>query len=661
MPEADLDAIVSHLTAEQRAVVTAPPGPVLVVAGAGSGKTTTLVRRVAWLIASGVRPEGILLLTFTRVSAANMLAKARGLAPAARQVTGGTFHSVGAQVIRQLHAVFGLPERLTVLDPDDVTQAMRACMAQRPFPAQGRGPRPETVAAVISLAANRRCGWDEAVARRAPEWFGQAEWFGELRDHYTVWKLDRGLLDYDDLLTFFALALEDAQVGAALRARWPCVLVDEHQDSNPVQLDIVYGLGGPDPNVMLVGDPAQAIYGFRGSAPHTMFHAAERWPAARVLPLTTNYRSTQAILDVVNAVDAAMVPRFERTLRAASEAPAPRPVLVGCADERAQAEEVCGRVLAAREDGVALAEQAVLVRSMWAARRVEAELLAQRIPYRVVGGLRIDEAAHVKDVLSLARVSDNPRNEPAWTRIVGLLSGVGPAAARRVVEHVLASEGDAVTRLEGAPFPRKTDPAPLLAALRAVDGEGPPAARLRLAVAAFEPVLHGRYDTEWADRRKDLDTVAGLAEEHATLGAFLTAVTVDYSADKAERAGADVGADERPLTLSTIHSAKGLEWHTVHLPGLAAGHLPSSRAVSEDDAAEELRVFYVAVSRARRVLILYRPRVGDGGHLRDESPYEALVSPFVTRQEPGRAQQTTAIGGLEGARIDLRGRLLGRR
>ena len=320
MPAPSNDATIAHLTEEQRAAVTAGEGPVLVVAGAGSGKTTTLVRRVAWLNAQGVPAPSILLWTFTRASAASMLGRARGFAPTAREITGGTFHSVGAQVIRQLHAVVGLAERFTARDPDDVTQAVKFCVAEHPLPQHGRGPRPETVAAVISLAANRRCGWDEAVARRAPDWFEHAGWFEAIRDRYTAYKLDRGLRDYDDLLTYFALALSDPQVGAALRARWPWVLVDEHPDSNPVQLDIVYGLGGDRPNVMLVGDPAQAIYGFRGSAPRTMFDAAARWPQARVLPLTTNYRSTQAVLDVVNAVGAgtSSAPRSRRTASSAA-------------------------------------------------------------------------------------------------------------------------------------------------------------------------------------------------------------------------------------------------------------------------------------------------------------------------------------------------------
>ncbi len=654
------DAILADLNAEQRAVVTAVDGPVLVVAGAGSGKTTTLVRRVAWMLRQGVAPSSILLLTFTRASAASLLARARALVPEARDVTGGTFHSVGNLVLRQLHEVFGLPERFTVLDPQDVEQALKAVMAEEPYPDTGRAPKPSTVANVLSLRTNTRCSIDEALFRRAIDYATRPEWFTSIGRRYAAWKLDRGLLDYDDLLVWFGAALADPTVGAHLRARWPYILVDEHQDSNALQLEIVYGLGGERPNVLVVGDPAQAIYGFRGSAPQTLFHFREKWPDARVLPLEVNYRSTQPILDLVNAVDQAMSPRFDRALRAFRPEPAERPALVTCADERAQAEEVCRRVLAARDAGVELADQAVLLRSMWVARRIEQELIANKIPYRVVGGLRIDEAAHVKDALSLARVADNPLNEPAWTRVLGLVPEVGPAAVKKILARVLAApEGPAHARLAGAPWPKKAKPQPLLDALEVLGGEGSVGTRFRAATAAFEPVLQAVYDAEWPDRSGDLETVAALAEEHETLTAFLAAVTLDYGLDARERAGAAPKPDERPLTLSTVHSAKGLEWHTVHVPGFAAGHIPSPYAAATDEIAEELRVFYVAASRARRRLHLYRPILGEQGYLRAESPYERIVAPFVDRQEPPPKPKAAQGPGLGGVRIDMRARLLG--
>ncbi|MDP2316828.1 MAG: ATP-dependent helicase [Pseudomonadota bacterium] len=681
-PPDRLGELLADLNDAQRAVVTAQAGPVLVVAGAGSGKTTTLVRRVAWMIRNGVPPASILLLTFTRASAANMLARARALAPEARDVTGGTFHSVANGVLRELHAVFGLPAEFTILDPEDVEQALRACIVEVPYPEKGRAPKAVTVAAIVSLHANTRCTWEAAVRRRAPSYTEHVAWFEAVAQRYATWKLDRGLLDYDDLLVYFAHALANPEVGAWLRGRWRHVLVDEHQDSNALQLELVYGLGGPPgthppaadppasaaapgaegPNIMVVGDPAQAIYGFRGSAPATMLHFRDRWPTTRVLPLEVNYRSTQPILDLVCAVDEAMSPRFERTLRAASPVSAERPALVVCSNDRTQSEEVCRRILAARDEGVELADQAVLVRSMWAARRLEAELLAHRIPYRVVGGLRIDEAAHVKDALSLARVVDNPLNEPAWSRVFGLLGGVGPAAVQRLLAHVRAAPDvtPALARLADAPFPKKTDPAPLLAAIGALGVRGPVAARLRAAIEAFEPVFRARYEGEWADRRRDLDTVAGLADEHESLTGFLAAITIDYGLDARERAGAAPKPEERPLTVSTIHSAKGLEWHSVHLPSFVAGHFPSPYAVRPDELEEELRIFYVATSRARRRLVFYRPVVGDNGYLKEESPYERLVAPFVDRQEPPVAPKPTAAAALSGVRIDMRSVLLGK-
>ncbi len=657
---ADTDAILADLNAEQRAVVTAPDGPVLVVAGAGSGKTTTLVRRLAWMLRSGVAPSSILLLTFTRAAASNMLGRARALVPEARDVVGGTFHSVGNLVIRELHEVFGLPARFTVLDPEDCEVAVKAVMADLPYPEPGRSPKPSTVAAVLSLRANTKSDIDIALFRKAPDYATQPEWFTSIGRRYAAWKLDRGLLDYDDLLVWFGVALADPTVGAHLRARWRHVLVDEHQDSNALQLDIVYCLGGSAPNVMVVGDPAQAIYGFRGSAPATLFHFREHWPATRVLPLEVNYRSTQPILDLVNAVDRAMSPRFDRALRAAAPGGAERPTVVTCADDRAQAEEICRRVLAARDAGVELADQAVLVRSMWAVRRVETELIAHRVPYRVVGGLRIDEAAHVKDALSLARVADNPLNEPAWARVFGRIPEVGPAGIKKLLAHVLATpDVPAPERLAGAPWPKKARPQPLLDALDALVGPGPVAARLRVAHAAFEPIFEAFYREEWKDRARDLDTVASLAEDHATLTAFLAAITLDYGLDARERPGAAPKPEERPITVSTIHSSKGLEWHSVHVPGFVAGHIPSPYATATDEIAEELRVFYVAASRARRRLYLYRPSVGDNGWLRAESPYERLILPYVDREEPPPKPRADGPASLSGVKIDMRARILG--
>jgi DNA helicase-2/ATP-dependent DNA helicase PcrA len=652
-----MDPILDGLDEGQRAVVTTTDGPVLVVAGAGSGKTTTLIRRVAWMLNHGVPPASILLLTFTRAAAHNMVSRARALVPEAAQITGGTFHSVASGVIRDLHEVFGLPERFTVLDPEDVEDAMKLAAAAVPFPGKGRAPKASTIVAVASLAANTRSPLAAAVERRAPDHVELTPWFQQVIRTFRAWKLDRALLDYDDLLLFFATALAHPEVGPHLRERWPYVLVDEHQDSNALQLQIVYGLGGDgSPNLLVVGDPAQAIYGFRGAAPETLFDFAARYPA-RVLALETSYRSTSAVIALVNAIDHAMTPRFDRTLRAAPGTDGPRPELVIVGTEATQAEEVCRRILADRDAGVDLADQAVLVRSMWAARRVEAELLAQKIPYRVVGGLRIDEAAHVKDVLSLARVADNPLNEPAWARVLGRLDGMGPAGTRKAVTAILADDGAAVDRASRVPWPKKADPAPLLAALRALEAsDAPVSQRLRSAFSAFDPVLQGVYEAEWPERRRDLETVVSLSDEHPSLATFLAAVTLDYSLDARARIDGAPRPEERPLTVSTVHSAKGLEWHSVHVPSFVAGHIPSPYAATAEEQAEELRIFYVATSRARRRLTLYRPLVSLEGWPRPDSPFLPLVAPHLDRVDP-RAPKAAPKPALK-ARIDMRAALL---
>lgn len=656
--------ILDGLNEQQKKVATTLKGPVLVVAGAGSGKTTTLVRRVAWMIEQGVPPGQILLLTFTRAAAAGMLAKARALTPEAEGVFGGTFHSVANSLLREIHPAFGLPPNFTIIDPQDAAEAVKACVHLRPFPEEGNAPRASTIAGVLSLATNSCISVKDALEKKSPDWIEQAAWFEAIGELYAAYKKERALLDYDDLLLHFAAAVADPELGPQIRARWPYVMVDEHQDSNPVQLDIIYGLGGDEPNVMAVGDPAQAIYGFRGSAPGTMFHFSEKWPAAQVLVLETNYRSTAPILDLVNAIDRSMPTRFDRTLKPCREEEAEMPWLVRCQDDRQQAAELGARVLAARdEDGFELKDQAVLVRSMWVARRLEMELISKRIPYRVSGGIKIDEAAHIKDVLSAARIADNPMNEPAWLRCLTLLGGVGAKGAGRILEAVLKeiSAGSSIhAAMEKAPWPKKADPKPLIEAFKELSSPGFPGDLLERAAKRMEPILKERYRDDWSERRKDVQMLCGLAGDHPSMTAFLAAVTIDYSLDRSKKGSGAEKSDEQPLNLSTIHSAKGLEWGCVHVPSFRAGHLPSSYAETPEELEEELRVFYVAASRAARRLVFYRPLMDDNGALLDDSAYADLVSGWVEEVKPKVRPAAPAAAGWRFGQNPIQARPRGR-
>ena len=662
-------SILAGLDPQQRAVVTTIDGQVLVVAGAGTGKTTALTRRVAYLIDRGVPASSILLLTFTRAAAASMIQRARALAPEASGVYGGTFHSVAARLLRDYHEVFGLPATFTVLDPQDCVDVVKSVIADIPYPVEGQNrPRPETVAKILSYEANTRCGLAAAIERRAADYADAFDWFDRVRTAYLEWKVERALVDYDDLLTLFAAMAADPEIGAALRERFSHIMVDEHQDSNPAQIEIIHGLGqsvdGIPGNVLAVGDPAQAIYAFRGSSPRSMFSFVETFPDARILPLERNYRSTQAIIALVNAIDHSMSPRFDRTLRAANDEVGTLPALVRVTDNAQQAREIATRVLAGKEAGDRIADHAILVRSQTAARAVEAELIARRIPYKFVGGIKIDEAAHVKDLLSLARAVENPRNELAWTRVVLLAKGVGPKAAKPIVDRLVAcAPAEIVECIEDSPWPKAAQKTLLAAAANALLLPGAPAERLRAALAAFAPLLEARYKEEWPDRQRDIEAVIAVAEGHATLSGFVEAITVDYRVDARERAGNAEQPEEAPLTLSTIHSSKGLEWTHVHIPSFIAGHIPSFMAQNAEEQEEERRVFYVAASRARKTLFLYRPALGDNGQIRQDSFFLDVIRRHLGQVPPLTAANTAmgAGGRPIGTRIDLRNVLGARR
>lgn len=654
------EVILSGLNDQQRAVVTAVDGPTLVVAGAGTGKTTALIRRVAYLIEMGVQPESILLLTFTRAASHLMLARARSLAPEARNVIGGTFHSFSAQVLREAHLVFGLSQNFTVLDPEDCVDAIKVCISSMPFKDARNKLPAKTIAKMISYSTNTKLTIKEAIVRKAPNWVEDAEWVQEAKESYFEYKLARGLLDYDDLLLYLGILLQDQAMGPQIRSRHKYVMVDEHQDSNALQLDIIYGLGEDKANIMAVGDPAQAIYGFRGSSPGTMFDFVRHWPSGKILNLEINYRSTKHILNVVNAIDRSMTMRFDRELRPLSLSLSHRPALVLCRDQRHEAEEICARILRSKDEGHELKDHAVLVRSIFIARRLETELIAQRIPYRFVGGLRIDEAAHVKDVLSIVRIADNVKHEPAWMRILQRLPKIGIESSKPIIVHISTAEcaADAIRLLETAPKPKQADLRPIIEALSVMIVEGQIGARIKAVVRAFEPVFEKVYKDTWNDRRRDIDVIATLSDDYGTLTDFLAAITLDYSIDKKEDNNPHNKTEEEPVTLSTIHSSKGLEWKFVHIPSLTNGHLPSMLAVTEDEKEEERRIFYVASSRAMSELTFYKPMLNDKGEMREDSSFEFVIKDHLDIVQPVTGGEGKFMPLQINTCIDIRSRLL---
>jgi DNA helicase-2/ATP-dependent DNA helicase PcrA len=645
------------LNDQQRAAAMHPGGPLLVLAGAGTGKTTTLAARVAWLIGEGASPERLLLLTFTRRAAREMLGRARsylGRSPHGRhagRVIGGTFHSVAHRFVRRHAAVLGLPAGFGVLDAGDAADLMDLVRQDAGLGQTGkRFPRKSTLLDIYSRTVNAQRPLRELLAEAFPWCERHGDDIARLFVDYGARKRSLGVIDLDDLLLYWRALARDAVVGAEISRAIDHLLVDEYQDVNGLQVDLVRGLRSECREVTVVGDDLQAIYGFRSASPDHILDFPEHFPGAATVALERNYRATQPLLDVANAV-AAQASRSYRTSLRAERAGGRAPELVVCLDEAAQASEVCERVLDARERGARLRDQAVLMRASHDSDLLELELARRDIPFVKYGGLRYLEAAHVKDFLALLRLADNPSDKLSWFRWLQLLDGVGPATARRVLEALEPDSGglvEVLARWEGArpsvPAEAREPADAVIAALGAASemtAAGPRAEVLREAIG---PVVDAHYP-DGGVRLQDLDALVAAAGEASDLGRFVAELVLDPPVSSQDLAGPG-SVDEDWLVLSTVHSAKGLEWRSVHVLALYDGNFPSDLAAGDREAIEEeRRLLYVALTRAQRDLHLYvpvryyhRPRGVDDGH------GYGKVSRFLTDEVQGLCRRTDCTG-----------------
>ncbi|HEX6476619.1 MAG TPA: ATP-dependent helicase [Acidimicrobiales bacterium] len=647
----------SQLNPEQREAVQHDDRPLLVLAGAGTGKTATLAARLAHLLERGAEPERVCLLTFSRRAAAEMRARAGHMIdPAlAARVVGGTFHSVAQRLLRHHGRLIGLDPSFSVLDGADSTELIGLVRSESGACEQGgaRFPRKETLAAILSRVANAQVRLSEVVSRSFPWCSQDLEAMRAVFAAYTSRKRAQQLCDFDDLL-LLVRALGGSEVGrGVLSGRFDHVLVDEYQDVNALQADLVELLRPRGCGVTAVGDDAQAIYGFRAASTVAILDFPRRYADTVVVRLEHNYRSTTPILAVANQV-MADEPGGGSVKALWSERPGRRrPLLRTCADEATQADSVCASVLSHREDGVALRSQAVLFRAGHHSATLEVALGRRRIPYVKYGGLRFVEAAHVKDLLSLLRLLDNPWDEMAWFRVLRLLEGVGPATAGRVLGQLGVRRSDVsadpaatspLTRLLAAapavPGPAREDLAGLRAALAecngaapVVDAAPPVGAQIDRLRQWLAPVVMRRYDAP-AARCGDLERLAEQAAAASSRGAFVSELTLDPPVVTGDLAGPP-SLDDDWLVLSTVHSAKGGEWDVVHVIHAADGMFPSDLATGDEDAlAEERRLFYVAVTRARNALEVnvplryhrHRHRLDDR---HDYAPVSRFLSPVV--------------------------------
>jgi DNA helicase-2/ATP-dependent DNA helicase PcrA len=613
-PSVDVD-FERDLNEQQRAVATAGGGPMLVIAGAGSGKTRALTYRLAWLVRQGVDPGRVLLMTFTNRAAREMVQRVEQLARHdAQRIWAGTFHHIANRMLRGHGARCGVAPDFTILDREDAGDLMGTCVTEAGIGiARRRFPQKAVLVAIASFAANTLRSLETVLAERYPMFLVHAEAIGRVLELYARRKRERQLLDYDDLLTRWRSLLEEhADVRDVVADRFLHVLVDEYQDTNAIQGRIVDLLASRHRNLCVVGDDAQAIYSFRGASVANMLDFRERYPDARAYRLEMNYRSTPEILALANASIACNGHRLPKVLRADRRGGL-KPAVVPCGDHFIQSSYIAEYILHLLDEGRSLVDIAVLYRSHWHALEIQLELQARNIPFHVRGGLRFFEQAHIKDVLGFLRLHHNPRDELAWHRVLRLLPRIGGRLAGRVW-GVLARADDPLAAARAPGLAEELPPAArpslaefsrLLARLAGVVSPGELLSRIMDEFYADH--LAGRYENARL-RVQDIEGVIDFAAAYRTVESFLSdvALTGDFSGETC------VNGPEEQLfvTLSTVHQAKGLEWPVVLVPWVCDGRFPTDLAMNTpEDLEEERRVFHVAITRARDELYLVTPKV----------------------------------------------------
>jgi len=604
---------LDELNEQQRTAVTHGDGPLLVIAGAGTGKTKTLAYRVAYLIAQGMDPTRILLLTFTRRAAEEMLRRASAVAARGAKGTGrvwgGTFHSTANRLLRIHAKAAGLRRDFTVLDQGDAQDLMNLIRHEMGLHKQDkRFPRKNTCLAIYSRCVNSGEDITTVVDYEYP-WC--AEWRDELREmfrRYVSMKQKRNVLDYDDLLLYWNTLLRDEALAEQIGGQFDSILVDEYQDTNALQAGILLGMRRSNDNIMVVGDDAQSIYRFRGATVRNILDFPKQFADTTIVTLEQNYRSVQPILETANRLIARAKDRYTKDLWS-ERTIGQLPRLVTCKDEAQQDEFIIERVLTHYEQGVALRKQAVLFRAGHLSDSLEIELARHNIPYHKYGGLRFLEAAHVKDLVAFLRVVENPRDDMAWFRILQLLDGIGPTTAARITEHVAANQSDPRSiRSFAAPPAAREDVERLASLLDQIVPMGVrnPAVQVERIRKYYDPILTRTYENPGV-RMRDLVSLEQIATGYTSRRQFLVDLQLDPPSSTSDLAGPPM-KDEDWLVLSTIHSAKGCEWDVVYVIHAADGFLPSDMAAGrEEEVEEELRLTYVALTRAKNFLYVTWP------------------------------------------------------
>ena len=600
-----------ELNPAQLEAVRSTEGPYLVIAGAGSRKTKVLVHRTAYLVEQAVRPEEILLLTFTRKASQEMLKRASLiLDKRCERVSGGTFHSFSSMVLRRYANVVGISRDFIIVDRSDAEDTVNLIRTRLGFSkTKNRFPRKDALLDVISKSVNKSVSLEKIINGEYPQF---NEWLNEIKKiarEYVDYKHSKSILDYDDLLVYLKRLLsgyEEARLRISQKYRY--IMVDEYQDTNKLQSEIVYLLTSETKNIMVVGDDSQSIYSFRGANFRNIIDFPKIFKGTKVITLEENYRSTQPILNLANRIIESSEEGFQKKLYTNKSSLA-LPVYVELRDEHRQSEYIVEKILSLREEGVDLADIAVLFRSSWHSNDLEIELARCNIPFAKYGGQKFIEAAHIKDVLSYLRVIYNIADQVSWFRLLLLLPKIGPKTAELIMEEIISPGPGFAIDTAGKLFTKIPPLVTLIELFRKIDPRIQlPSQMLEQFIEYYQPWLKDKYDD--ADKRlNDLNSLSRIAERYNSLEQFLSDMALDPPEKNIIQAGFR-DKDEPKVSLSTIHSAKGLEWHTVFIIYLAEGHLPNYRSLEDSSAIEEeRRLFYVAATRARENLILLKPHL----------------------------------------------------
>ena len=631
----------------QLEAATTVHGPVLVIAGAGSGKTRTLVYRLVHLVEHGIAPDNILLLTFTRKAAQEMTGRAASLLDdSCQRVMGGTFHAVANLLLRRYGRHVGYAANFTILDRADAEGIINLLKSSLDLSGAGkRFPSKRVILNIISGSVNKSQPFEELVNS---QYLHLVEFIGDLfriRDHYQQFKRDHGLMDYDDLLVNLRNVLADnEEVRHEVSSRFRYVMVDEYQDTNRIQAEIVRLIATDHDNVMVVGDDSQSIYSFRGADFRNIMDFPKIFPGTKLIRLEENYRSSQKILEATNAVIKQAREKYTKKLFS-NISGGDKPILYAARDEGEQARFVAQKIVELHEQGVPYHEMAVLFRSGFHSYKLELELANIRIAFEKRGGLKLTETAHVKDVISYLRLVANMQDSLSWNRVLLHLPKVGPKTAQKIVAEVRAA-GDPLAALRAyQPAPAwKSEFLELVQLFSDLGSCLTPLAQVGRIMDYYQPVFERLYPDDYPSRTRDLEQLKTIIGDYKELQDFLD----DASLDPPDLSGDQFARMENDtLVLSTVHSAKGLEWDTVFVIDLADGKFPSAHAAAfPEQLEEERRLLYVAATRAKSRLYLSYPREFVSP---DRTRHYASISPFLAQLPSGLLQQQGGVSGSSGS------------